>query len=214
MSHENPFAAPADSEFHQRQITPLKPPQTVRFDFLMDDYLALNAHLQAHSTTLKSIFGRRRRQLVVLAVVMSGLAVLWSLSLGRGPLTYLFVFLALFYLSLGLKSPQRIARQSQKINRQLFEESGGVGLFGKRTVTIDAEQIEETEQAGAATRKWWAIQNVAQTDQHLFLFLAPANAFIVPARAFVDEAAFAAFCDLAERLWKAGQATRPDSVSN
>ncbi len=57
--------------------------------------------------------------------------------------------------------------------------------------------------------KWTIFLSVEQVNGYIYLFLAPHYAFVIPKRAFADEAAFERFYEKCLEYWHAAQGRNP-----
>ena len=87
--------------------------------------------------------------------------------------------------------------------RKLMREGMNRNLVSPRRIEIGPEGFNETWQFGKQSLDWRAIERVAWTDTHLFLYVSAISAHIVPRRAFECEAEFKRFCEWAQRYQQA-----------
>ncbi|MCB1592117.1 MAG: YcxB family protein [Alphaproteobacteria bacterium] len=66
-------------------------------------------------------------------------------------------------------------------------------FFDRRTFRLLSDCIQELTSRSETLYKWSAVKGVDQDRNHIFIFLGPSLAYIVPKRAFADEAAFERF---------------------
>jgi hypothetical protein len=62
--------------------------------------------------------------------------------------------------------------------------------------------------------RWPAIERVAETDDHAFLYTNPVRAIIVPRRIFADGWRFTEFVDLARRYYQQSRAASEQTSAN
>jgi len=79
-------------------------------------------------------------------------------------------------------------------------------MLAPTTYTITPEGMKVQNPEGTGRIAWEATHGVAATDQHLFVLVDEANAFILPRRCFEDEAAAAEFEDRMEELYASASA--------
>jgi hypothetical protein len=89
---------------------------------------------------------------------------------------------------------------------------------GKHTFTITPEFIKDIRTTGHSTTSWAGIFMVGVTDQHLFIILKQGLSavltprlcgFIVPKRAFPDDASFNQFIETANKYFEASKIIQP-----
>ena len=93
-------------------------------------------------------------------------------------------------------------RTKNELIRQYGE--GKNGVIGKHEFSITKERIKDITEAGEQTMRWDVIDNVIETDQHLFIaFHALSEAYIIPRRAFEHDADFIQFAETARMYHQA-----------
>src|SRR5262245_52848668 len=68
---------------------------------------------------------------------------------------------------------------------------------GPRTVTLSVGGVTSEGENWTALLKWAIVQRVAETENHLFLFIDSLEGMVVPRRVFADESNWQAFVGLA-----------------
>ncbi len=84
--------------------------------------------------------------------------------------------------------------------KALQEGRNAEKALGWRRFVIDAQGVHNIAENFSVNYLWKGIDKVATTDEHVFLYITTANAFIVPLRAFADARAFDAFVESARRF--------------
>jgi hypothetical protein len=56
--------------------------------------------------------------------------------------------------------------------------------FGRYRVTLDAEGISEEAPNGRHSHRWAAVEDLCETESHLFVVVAGSSAYVIPKRAF------------------------------
>ncbi len=212
MDEENPYASPAGELLPAREVDRLEPPQTVEFDFKPEDYEAFNAFLWVINPALAR--HTRRRQIAMFSI--AGVFLLVGLALYQQSGTaHIAPFAAAAAMGfLAFRYPRRIQRSGLKLGNKMLEEGQNRDVFSLKRLTIDEQWVTQEDESSRSAQRWWAVEGVHKTDTHLFVFLSAATAFVIPARAFLDEPGFKAFADLAERLWKQGVGKRSMASRN
>lgn len=91
-----------------------------------------------------------------------------------------------------------------------FVAAGSKALI-EHTVTIDEQTIAEQTSHDATTSKWSGIHRVIRAPKHLFIYLTPTSAHVIPRRAVQDD--WVDFCATALRYWRSARAqagSKPD----
>lgn len=169
------------------------PPTTAEFMLELDDVVALSLHAPAT---------RRRRRvglicvcvlcvLCIVSVVGVGLGKERSLGFGTRFLLGLTLALSMFL------SPPLWRRRTRREYGRIY---GGT-LPWHEAVILSSEGIKRVSPHSEGLHRWRAIQNISATPTHVFFYVNNAQAVVVPARAFFDEAEFHAFVALASDFW-------------
>lgn len=85
--------------------------------------------------------------------------------------------------------------QTRQMSNRLLREGKNSRFYGHCELTIDSDGLTETRPSGVTTRKWSAVERVAVTPQHLFIFTSGTEAYVVPRLAFQTEAEFTTFVE-------------------
>jgi hypothetical protein len=134
------------------------------------------------------------------------LAVVWALLIwvnpaildwfGHGPGLFLLGFLtgvfSLIFLALGL---------TRRTERRYHANPANARLFGPRRLGITPEGVNAVSETSRIFESWAAVVKITASDEHAFLYDASNRAHIVPRRAFIDQADFDRFVELARRYW-------------
>jgi hypothetical protein len=79
------------------------------------------------------------------------------------------------------------------------------GFLGPNRLELADNGVKTAGPAAESLVYWSAIQKITQTGRHLFMFIAPGSALMVPRRAFASDGDFRAFVSAAEQRWKASK---------
>jgi hypothetical protein len=69
-------------------------------------------------------------------------------------------------------------------------------LYTERTLTIGEEGLATETPYGKSEQKWAIVQKLARSRKYVFIYVAQHSAYLVPRRAFLDEAEWEAFYKL------------------
>jgi hypothetical protein len=67
------------------------------------------------------------------------------------------------------------------------------GLFCEHTISLSDEALTEVTAVNETRHLWAGVCNVAETSKHIFIFVAPNAAHVIPKRAFLDPGTAFAF---------------------
>ena len=75
-------------------------------------------------------------------------------------------------------------------------------FIGAHKYSVSPEGVRDNDEAIV---KWTAIENIVQTDSHIFILVYPKKAIIIPKKAFPDDAAFNGFAQGVKDIFQAAQ---------
>jgi hypothetical protein len=84
--------------------------------------------------------------------------------------------------------------------RRAYGANSNEGPLGHRVMTIGPDGIQEVSDHATTSQKWSGIKKVEETDSAVYIFNAPASAFIIPKRAFSNGSALGEFLDDVSRF--------------
>ncbi|MCG8403591.1 MAG: YcxB family protein [Phycisphaerales bacterium] len=174
----------------------------IEYELLMEDVIALNDHCAKASQTIRK--GNRANLFWIIVLVLFAilLPVIMTLMNSGERLLPWWIWLVLLVI-LWTYSFVKMRRNKNKFLENLYDEVQCDSLLGHRTVEISPVDISEISKYRRTIIQWPAVHRVASTSNHLFAYLTPASAFVVPKRAFEDESLFRHFADTAIAYHKA-----------
>lgn len=209
MPQDNPYSSPSPEPSVSPQSVTLEPPQSVEFELSEEDFLACNRHI---NTSLPSVtlFIRRRQKYVFLAgllsVVIGILVCAAAKELERAGFGIASVVFGISLVLAGFRLPDTAKKNAEKISRDMLQNEMAYLLDERIRITLSDDGFEAADKKGYFLRRWSAIKNVESIDGMLLIYIKPAEAAVVPERAFFDEQSYHGFCELAKQLWQAAQA--------
>lgn len=84
-----------------------------------------------------------------------------------------------------------------------------LSLFSPCKFRISPLRVRSTSHVSDNKTSWQAVEKIKKVDTHLFIFIGPYMAMIIPKRAFADEAAFERFYEKCVEYWHAAQGRDP-----
>ena len=112
----------------------------------------------------------------------------WGVIAGASVVVFVPLFLFVF-------QPWIVSRSV----RRRLKERGNARILEPQMVEITPEGIRRSSDSSESFNLWKAVVRIANTDAHAFIYLTSTAAFVIPSRAFVDEASFLSFLDTARR---------------
>lgn len=161
--------------------------EEVRYQVGVEDIVAFNDwHHQtsAHSRRLVAIFR------AVFALMAVGLFAFMSYS---GTPAVMLVPWCLGAAILVASVPAIFRWSVRRSARRLFAEGHNRGVLGPHHLEVRDDFLLETSDLGEQRTHWRAVERVAVTDDHVFVYLSAMSGHTVPRSAFADEAALQRF---------------------
>jgi hypothetical protein len=148
---------------------------TISFNLTKDDVLALACHYYATSSTVRK--NRMAAQVSAFLIFASaGLLVICSSDRLRPVGVILLVCAGLSAACV----PSWYRSNLRKTAEKMIEESSYRKAFGSYTLALSEEGLASTSPIGAGNYTWGAIDRVALTPEHLFIFLVGHQGFAIP----------------------------------
>ncbi len=154
----------------------------MRIDFTLtqEDYIAYNIHHIENSPSLKRALNIQRYGLALIFLIFPFIiAAMTSISLTLWLLVYgtIFVVWIRFY-------PKYYMNSTRKRIIRLIQEGNSASLLGDRSVILTDEAVEEISPQGESRVTWGSIERIDETDEYIYIYTSPVNAYLVPTRAF------------------------------
>jgi len=165
------------------------------FELTLDDVRAFNVYHHRHSPAARRQY-LRSWFIPAFLLLLACVGIWWLADRKQG--TPLRTFLDLLPLFSGgplylLYFPWAYRRRLRKTVADMASEGENRGLFGRHRVTISAEGVAESGEFRQSLTSWRAVERVAVSDQHAYIYTNAMAAIIIPRRAFAGPAEFEEF---------------------
>jgi hypothetical protein len=156
----------------------------IDFTLTKEDYIAYNLHHIQHSPSLKKSLNIQRYGLALIFLIFPFIIAsmtpiplfLWLLVYGS-----IFIVWIKFY-------PKYFVSSTKKRILRLIEEGNSANLLGERSILVTEEAVEEITPQGESRTTWGSIERIDETDDYIYIYTSPINAYLVPTRAFEETA--------------------------
>jgi hypothetical protein len=162
---------------------------TAEYELGLDDWDAFEADFLRHSKAARW----RIRGLQLALLGFAGLVLAQGLRASR-PLPDVLVATGVL-AAISLFAPSAGRWVTRKIRQSAAQAGKNRGAYGRQRCELTRDYIRLKNSAGDVKIDWSAIVRVSPTRGHLFIYLSRQSGFIVPTRAFRDEATLRAFTD-------------------
>lgn len=153
------------------------------------EILALQHRLLGRSPSVQKLIRKQRYGyslvFVALGLVLGAFNQAQRLSVWLGALSFALIWVA-FY-------PQLVLRTLRSSSRRLVQQAKEQGLLGRQVLTLEQNGIRMRNDLTEASFPWRGVEEVAESDQHIFLHVGPSKAYAVPKAAFADAEAVQQF---------------------
>lgn len=183
---EEPREAPAPAPDAGREIT---------YQLAMDDIAAFNRYHAEHSPFYRQMKVRAWLAVPAYMVLVGLFAVLLTGTYVQSakdfwPLWSLAVLYALYY-------PFLYRKQQALALKTVMAEGKNLGVIGPHAARITPEALFLRDEYRSTSIRWPAVEKIERGRGYLYLYIASAQAAIIPERAFASQKAFFEFCSAA-----------------
>jgi hypothetical protein len=181
----------------------------IEYDVKIDDVIAWNQYQFFRVPAFKRRIMVYRYVLLTISalLIITGVLIL----VGSGYDSFVDVLpivlgaVALYY---SMIYPRRVRSNLKKSVNKIYSQ-GKSGDIGLHKISFSPEGLHDTTEFEENSAKWQAVQEIIQTDRRLFIMVGPNAAYIIPQRAFNDEATFNKFAQDIRALFQASQTQQP-----
>ncbi len=167
---------------------------SVQYTLEPDDMRAFVAYNRRHSSQWK-------RLRLLFTVVAIGLGINHALTRYHQPREQIIGFFSFVILYVGsVWLALRLFLWFAQ--RGTFTASRQPGLFCEHTITLFDDALFEETPVNRGEHRWAGIQSVTEAAGHIFIYIGPNAAHVIPKRAFADTTAERAFYERAQELYR------------
>jgi hypothetical protein len=171
----------------------------IDFELNLDDIKAFNLYYAEHASHPRSQWKKGRINNIALMSVSYFLALLFWIIDGIRliPFIIILVLLGTYSLIWHFIAPSFRRKRIDKA----IEKAYGKGLnndIGKHKFSITKDKMRDITDVGESSNSWDIVENVVTSEQHLFILLRGAKAYIIPRKAFPNKLAFTQFAEQAK----------------
>lgn len=166
----------------------------MKIDFILtkEDYIAYNIHHIEHSPSMRKSLNIQRYGLAMIFLVFPFIIA----SLTSIPLpVWLVVYGTVFIVWIKFYPKYFISSTKKRIVR-LIEEGNSANLLGERSILLTEDGVEEISPQGESRTTWGSIEKIDETEDYIYIYTSPINAYLVPTRAFEGTAQKSEFLQL------------------
>ena len=165
----------------------------VEYEVTLDDLVRFNLYHLSHSP-----FGRRQRSMIRYgpAIIFLTLGVIEYLLLGRSSILITgWVVALVFFLATPAWWDWEVKRRTVKF----MGEGNNRGITGPCLLTISQDDLQVVSDNGGGNLKWSAIEKIVASGTHTYIYSSSLSAFMIPHKAFTNDAERELFVDTARQ---------------
>lgn len=156
----------------------------VKFEITEEDYIKFNLYHIENSPSQKKIYNLLRYVMPIAFTIP-----IYAIGTGlfKQPSSYWIVMATLFALAWIIKYPNRYKKSISKRTKKLLQEGDNSSIFGKKTMTIDENNIKVFSEFTSETTSRKSIKTIKVYDDMILIYLSGFTAIIIPTRCLNDE---------------------------
>lgn len=170
----------------------------IEYELTMVDGIAFNLYHAQNSPLM-----RRTRIFWIVAgpMIFLAIALLSTPKLPAKSVNLIFSFIAICSILWIFLQLKYFWHMYKRIIVKLLSEGKNKNISSSDPIklTIDSDGITTFSKNAESKAKWTMIEKIANTNEHVFMCIGPANAITVPKRAFPDEAKCKEFIETAKK---------------
>jgi hypothetical protein len=148
---------------------------TISFNMTKNDVVALACNYYATSATVRK---NRLTIQIGIAVLLAAIG-LWGVCSGER-FRFFGISVLLSAVVWAVVAPGWYRSSLRKAADRMIEETSYRKAFGGYTLSLDEEGLSSTSPTGQGKINWEAVERVALTPEHLFIFLVGPQGFAIP----------------------------------
>lgn len=146
-----------------------------------------------------------RRSLRMSAIIVGAIILLGSLILSFPNLDVAALLLSTIGAVAGaLVYPSICARAARTQTRRHYSSGRNMTVFGWHRLTLLDDELREENEGGSRSVRYEALEGVAETESHVFVFVTTVSAYVIPKNAVSSGALDSFVARLRERIEGAG----------
>lgn len=154
----------------------------IDFELTKQDYLDFNMFHLGHSSTIKrSVFMQRYIVSIMYLIMPFVLA-----QISEIPFIFWGIPSLIVYISWIVFYPKYLKWHVNKTISKMINEGKNAMLLGNHSITLTENGLVETSHLSETKTNWEVIEEVLETEKHIFIYNSAVSAYIIPVSAFKD----------------------------
>jgi hypothetical protein len=150
----------------------------LKYNLTKQDYIDFNINYMSYSKSTK--------RMLLIQRLMGPFIFLIIPFLDSTPKSDPFLFIVFTILSIMwfIFFDKIIRKDMQRRVSKVLAEGNNKGMLGAHTLILDKDGVLEITTHNESKTKWEAIENIIESENHIFIFFSSMAAYIVPLRVF------------------------------
>ncbi|MGC7873266.1 YcxB family protein [Desulfosporosinus sp. SYSU MS00001] len=151
------------------------------FDFELNskDYIDFNLYNLNNSTTIK-------KSLIAVRVLLSVIILIMTLALVKQGNVIGYIYFAVIWSLIMFFFPKGFRSRMKRRIGKILNEGKNAYFLGPWSIKLLEDGIVTTNSYSESKTRWDGIEKIIEGEEHIFIYVGVASAFIIPKRAFPD----------------------------
>ncbi|WML32939.1 YcxB family protein [Clostridium sp. OS1-26] len=167
----------------------------IEYDLTREDYIEYNMNHMATSKTMKRTLFIQQYIISLMFIV----APFFFVRITKAPFKFWLTVFLITYLLWVIFYPKYFKLVVKRRINKMLDEGKQENLFGRYSILITHEGILENSNMGQSNTNWNAVERLIETEEYIYIYISPVNAYIVPKRVFQDAMRKSEFINLIEQ---------------
>jgi hypothetical protein len=153
----------------------------IRYANTLEDLVAFHRYHWRYSNACRR--QRAKATVALLSVALLGGWYAWYLTESAGLALAIWAYFAAYTAIL---RPWLVARGAERQVRRMYGEGSNVGILGGHELELTGGSLVERSDAGGSVTDLSAVEQVASTPEHTFIYTSAVSAHVIPRRAVCE----------------------------
>lgn len=155
----------------------------IEFELFEKDYIAFNMNYLSTSPIIKrSIF---IQQYIVSIIYLIAPFVIAKTT--DTPLLHWLPICIIIYIVWVIFYSKYYKMRAKKHIEKLIKEGKNIGVLGQHSILLTKNGITAIKGSSKSKMNWRSIENISETEEHIYIYIGSIEAYMIPLRAFKNE---------------------------
>ena len=152
---------------------------TLDFELNSKDYIDFNVYNLDNSATVK-------KSLLAARVLLSVIILIVGLSVVKRGNVIGYIYFAVIWLLIMVFFPNGFRLRVKRRLEKILNEGNNAYFLGPWSIKLLEDGIVTINTFSESKTKWEGVEKIIEAEEHIFIYVGIASAFIIPKRAFLD----------------------------